>query len=113
VKRAGNHDWTTNEGGAARLALSDPIIATMLNMSRCLWGAVAYLFRTFHSPIDRRNDSSVSDVKIPHLRLEQAWQQFGIVHIRAMGQIPVRSQAGVDSDTPTLLLGKAAERKIV
>ena len=90
-------------------------------MSRCLQSAVAYLFRTFHSRIDRRNDNharairffSKRDVKISHLQLEQAWKQFGIVHIRAMGQIPVRSQAGVDSDTPTLLLGKAAERKIV
>ena len=25
------------------------------NISRCLQGAVAYLFRTFHSRIDRRN----------------------------------------------------------
>ena len=91
----------------------------------------------FDSRIDGRNDSdeylvsglevlsddlqharvvgfpSQRDIKVPRLELEQARQKLSVIHLRALGRIPVRSRAGVNSDTPALFLGKAAEREII
>ena len=105
-----------------------PIV--LLDISSCLQDVIAYFFRILYSRIDGRNDSnedplfrlevssddlqhprairlpSQCDIKIPRMELEQAWQQLSVIYIRAVGRIPVRPRASVNSDLPTLFLGK-------
>ncbi len=53
------------------------------------------------------------EVEVPHVELEEMWQQLGVVHVRAVGRVPVAAGAAVHADDGALLGREAIERPVV